>query len=70
MTKLSSRRVYDGKMIHVDLDTVRFPDGSTGDLEMVRHPGASAVVSPLPERKARETRSPWRDCSAPLPTKA
>ena len=27
-------------------------------------------VSPLPDRKARETRSPWRDCSAPLPTRA
>ena len=25
-------------------DTVRFPDGSTGQLEMLRHPGASAVV--------------------------
>lgn len=42
--KVSSRRVYDGKTIHVDLDTVRFPDGSTGDLEMVRHPGAAAVL--------------------------
>jgi len=26
------------------VDTVRFPDGSVGDLEMIRHPGASAVV--------------------------
>jgi ADP-ribose pyrophosphatase len=42
--QLSTKRVYDGKIIHVDLDTVRFPDGSTGELEMVRHPGASAVV--------------------------
>ena len=44
MTKLSARRVYDGRVINVDLDTVRFPNGSTGELEMVRHPGASAVV--------------------------
>lgn len=42
--RISSRRVYDGKVIHVDLDRVRFPDGSEGELEMVRHPGASAVV--------------------------
>lgn len=28
----------------MDVDTVRFPDGSTGSLEMVRHPGASAVI--------------------------
>ena len=42
--KISSRKVYDGKIISVDVDTVRFPDGSTGELEMVRHSGASAVV--------------------------
>jgi len=28
----------------VDVDQVRFPDGSLGELEMVRHSGASAVV--------------------------
>lgn len=44
MSRLSSRRVYEGKVINVDRDTVRFPNGSTGELEMVRHPGASAVV--------------------------
>lgn len=40
----SSRRVYNGRVINVDVDTVRFPNGSTGELEMVRHPGASAVL--------------------------
>lgn len=40
----SSRRVYTGRVISVDVDSVRFPNGSTGELEMVRHPGASAVV--------------------------
>lgn len=42
--KLSSRRVYAGRLVKVDVDTVRFPNGSTGELEMVRHPGASAVL--------------------------
>lgn len=44
MSRVSSRRVYEGKVINVDKDTVKFPDGSVGELEMVRHPGASAVV--------------------------
>jgi ADP-ribose pyrophosphatase len=44
MTKLSSRRVYTGRVINVDIDVVRFPNGSTGEMEMVRHPGASAVI--------------------------
>jgi ADP-ribose pyrophosphatase len=42
--RISSKRVYSGKIISVDLDSVRFPNGTVGDLEMVRHPGASAVV--------------------------
>ncbi|MDQ6871171.1 MAG: NUDIX hydrolase [Gemmatimonadota bacterium] len=42
--RIKSRRAYTGKVISLDVDTVRFPDGSVGDLEMVRHPGASAVV--------------------------
>lgn len=41
---LSTRRVYSGRVISVDIDRVGFPDGSTGELEMVRHPGASAIV--------------------------
>jgi ADP-ribose pyrophosphatase len=36
--------VYTGRVINLDVDTVRFPNGTTGELEMVRHPGASAVV--------------------------
>jgi ADP-ribose pyrophosphatase len=32
-------------VISVDLDRVRFPDGSIGELEMIRHPGASAIVA-------------------------
>ena len=44
MSRISSRRAYSGRIINVDLDTVRFPNGSEGELEMVRHPGAAAVV--------------------------
>ena len=42
--RVATRRVYNGRVINLDVDTVRFPDGSIGELEMVRHPGASAVV--------------------------
>lgn len=44
MALISTERRYQGRIISLDMDTVRFPDGSTGTLEMVRHPGASAVV--------------------------
>ena len=42
---LDSSRAYDGRIINVDLDTVRAPDGSTMHFEMVRHPGAAAIVA-------------------------
>src|SRR2546429_2652920 len=42
--QLESRRVYTGRVVRVDVDTVRFPDGSTGELEIIRHPGAAAIV--------------------------
>lgn len=42
--KVRGTRAYTGRVISVDRDLVRFPDGSTGELEMVRHPGASAIV--------------------------
>lgn len=44
MSLVSSRSAYKGKVINVDIDTVRFPNGKTGELEMVRHSGASAVI--------------------------
>jgi len=42
--QLATRRLYTGKVVRVDVDTVRFPDGSSGELELIRHPGAAAVV--------------------------
>lgn len=42
--QVSTRRVYTGRILNLDVDTVRFPDGSQGELEMIRHPGAAAVV--------------------------
>jgi ADP-ribose pyrophosphatase len=42
--RLSTRRVYAGRLLRIDQDHVLLPNGSTTDLEMVRHPGAAAVV--------------------------
>ena len=30
--------------MNLDIDQVRFPDGTNGELEIIRHPGASAVL--------------------------
>jgi ADP-ribose pyrophosphatase len=52
--RIESKRAYTGRVISLDVDTVRFPDGSTGELEMIRHPGASAVVPFLSDPKGED----------------
>ena len=44
---LSSRLVHSGRVVHLSIDRVRFPDGSVGELEMIRHSGAAAVLPVL-----------------------
>jgi ADP-ribose pyrophosphatase len=56
MTLVSTERLHTGKVVNLDRDTVRFPDNSTGQLEMVRHPGASAVVPLLDEPRSADPR--------------
>ena len=52
--RIESRRVYTGKVISLDVDAVRFPDDSIGELEMIRHPGASAVVPFLSDPRGND----------------
>ncbi len=42
--RMERKMVHDGRIVHLSVDTVRFPDGSVGELELVRHAGASAVL--------------------------
>jgi len=42
--QLARRRIYSGRVVNLDLDTIQYPDSSTGELEMIRHPGAAAVL--------------------------
>ena len=39
-----TKNIYTGRVITVNVDTVTLPNGLTVDLEVVRHPGAAAVV--------------------------
>ncbi len=45
---MTSKNIYNGRVITLNIDTVTLPNGLTVDLEMVRHPGAAAIV-PLKE---------------------
>lgn len=56
MTLLHTSRVYAGRIVSLDVDTVQFPNGTVGELEMLRHPGASAVVPFLDDPRADDPR--------------
>lgn len=45
--RVDSELVHDGRIVRLSVDTVRFPDGSMGELEMIRHSGAAAVLPVL-----------------------
>jgi len=42
--QISSKRIHTGKIIKLDSDRIRYPDGSEAEVDIVRHSGASAVV--------------------------
>lgn len=47
--QLQSNVVFEGKLLKVRLDTVRLPDGSERQREVVEHPGAVGILPVLPD---------------------
>lgn len=41
----STKRVYDGYLVKLDLHDVRLPDGNASKREVIKHPGAVALVA-------------------------
>lgn len=54
MTRLATRRAWTGRLLGVDIDSVRTPNGTELELELVRHPGAAAVVPLLSSADAAD----------------
>lgn len=42
---ISTQPIFQGKFISLQVDTVQLPDGKTATREIVKHPGAVAVVA-------------------------
>lgn len=41
---MSIKNIYTGRVITLNLETVSLPNGATVELEIIRHPGAAAIV--------------------------
>ena len=42
--RLERQHVFQGRIVDLSVDRVRLPNGNVCDLELIRHPGAAAVV--------------------------
>ena len=50
-TFISSKPVFQGRILRLAVDTVRLPNGRTAEREVVGHPGAAAVLPVLSDGK-------------------
>jgi 8-oxo-dGTP pyrophosphatase MutT (NUDIX family) len=46
------RTVFTGRVIRVNVETVRLPNGHVTDLEIIHHPGGAAIVAVDSDRRA------------------
>lgn len=68
-TTLSTNTIFSGKIISLQVDTVRLPNGNTATREVVKHPGAVAVLA-LNDRKmlvVDQFRQPLGRCEVEIP---
>jgi ADP-ribose pyrophosphatase len=66
---LSTQSIFQGKIISLQVDTVQLPNGNTATREVVRHPGAVAVLA-LHEGKlivVDQYRQPLGRCEVEIP---
>jgi ADP-ribose pyrophosphatase len=48
---ISTEKIYKGKIIDLQVDEVTLPNGKTSKRELIKHPGAVAVIALTPEGK-------------------
>jgi ADP-ribose pyrophosphatase len=56
MTLKHAELIHQGRIIRLERHAVEFPNGTTGELDVVRHPGAAAVVPFLDDPSAADPR--------------
>ena len=67
---VSEKHIYSGNIINVELVTVTLPDGRQATRDIIRHPGASAII-PINEKgevyMVRQYRKPIEKVSLEIP---
>ncbi len=67
---LESQEIFDGRVIHVTLDTVELEDGKTSKREVVGHPGGVCIAALTENNEllfVRQFRYPYKEVVLELP---
>ena len=67
---LSSKNVFDGRILHITLDEVELPDGRKSKREVVNHPGGVCVAAIDDDNNlyfVRQFRYPYKEVVVELP---
>lgn len=68
--RLENQHLYQGKMIDLDLETVALPNGKKAQREIVRHPGAAAVMAVTNDQRmvfVEQWREPLQQVTCEIP---
>lgn len=68
-TTVSTEQIFEGKIISLQVDTVILPDGQQATREVVRHPGAVAVLALRDDKMlvVDQFRQPLGRCEVEIP---
>lgn len=67
---IESKKVFEGKIINLKVETVEFPDGTTAYRELVEHPGGVGVIAITDEGKiplVKQYRKPFEKVMYEIP---
>ncbi len=67
---LSSKSVFDGRILHITLDEIELPNGKKSKREVVNHPGGVTVAALAEENNllfVRQFRYPYKEVVLELP---
>lgn len=67
---LKTTTIYNGKIVHLQVDDVLLPDGEQSKRELIKHPGAVAIIPITPDGKivfVRQYRKPLEKTIVEIP---
>lgn len=67
---LSKKKIFDGKVVHLDEEQVELPNGKTAKREIIRHQGAVGVIAVTDSNKLvliRQWRAPFGQVTLEIP---